>query len=589
MEKGGPLDSKPSVPPRMIVPPPGDSLRTDGPESNVPFTPLRGLHCFVRPTLQFLLRPLPPSPPSNASFLATLDNGSSIVPDTMGAVGPNHLMVTINGQVLVQTKTGSVLSATSLNTFWSGFTSSYAFDPESFYDPYEKRWVLVSAANSKLPSSSVLVSASLTPDPTGSWNRLTYDADSTNTLWADRPRVGFNKHWVVVQTNMFALSDNTFKSIKIYVIPKLQLYAGLAPTASTFFQADIGSDLAPALTYDKSIDALYLLQVWSASSGMLRLYSITGPIGSETFSPVGYPTSATVWDFEPPAPNFAPQLGSAKKINTGASTIDGIVYRNGSIWAAHTVFLPADGTPTRSSILWWRISPDGSTQQNGLIDDPIGKVFYAYPSIAVNKDNDVLIGHSRYSATTYASAGYSFRYAEDPPNMMQSDTLLKAGEAPYFKPDPTGKNRWGDYSRCAVDPSNDLDLWTIQEYAAAPSGWDRWGLWWGKPAIDTISPATPPAPDLVASSDTGQSNTDNITADTTPTFTGTAEAYATVTLYANGSLAGTTTANSAGSYTVTSSTLAPGTYSVTVKAKDAAYNVSGASPALVILLNTSSP
>jgi hypothetical protein len=34
-----------------------------------------------------------------------------------------------------------------------------------------------------------------------------------------------------------------------------------------------------------------------------------------------------------------------------------------------------------------------------------------------------------------------------------------------------------------VDPTNDIDLWTIQEYAMQPSGSDRWGTWWGHLAL----------------------------------------------------------------------------------------------------------
>ena len=49
--------------------------------------------------------------------------------------------------------------------------------------------------------------------------------------------------------------------------------------------------------------------------------------------------------------------------------------------------------------------------------------------------------------------------------------------------------------------------------------------------IDTVAPAAPSAPDLTAVSDTGVSNTDNITNLKTPTFTGTAEAGTTVAIY----------------------------------------------------------
>ena len=57
--------------------------------------------------------------------------------------------------------------------------------------------------------------------------------------------------------------------------------------------------------------------------------------------------------------------------------------------------------------------------------------------------------------------------------------------------------------------------------------------------IDTVLPAAPPAPTLTAASDTGTSNTDRISNDSTPTFTGTAEAGSTVTLYSGGIAVGT--------------------------------------------------
>ena len=53
--------------------------------------------------------------------------------------------------------------------------------------------------------------------------------------------------------------------------------------------------------------------------------------------------------------------------------------------------------------------------------------------------------------------------------------------------------------------------------------------------IDSSVPSAPSTPDLAPSSDTGSSNTDNITGDTTPTFTGTAEAGSAIELFAGSS------------------------------------------------------
>ncbi|MEK0188850.1 Ig-like domain-containing protein, partial [Microcoleus anatoxicus] len=102
--------------------------------------------------------------------------------------------------------------------------------------------------------------------------------------------------------------------------------------------------------------------------------------------------------------------------------------------------------------------------------------------------------------------------------------------------------------------------------------------------VDAVAPATPSVPDLASSSDTGSSNTDNSTGDTTPTFTGTAEAGSTVTLYDTDgtTVLGSATADGSGNWSITSSTLAYGSHTVTAKAADAAGNVSAASAGLSI-------
>jgi len=72
-------------------------------------------------------------------------------PDTMGAVGPNHIVELINGSYAVYNKSGSVLSRISLNQFWqnAGATpaGSYAFDPRVNYDPFSNRWFAASVDN----------------------------------------------------------------------------------------------------------------------------------------------------------------------------------------------------------------------------------------------------------------------------------------------------------------------------------------------------------------------------------------------------------------------------------------------------------
>lgn len=428
------------------------------------------------------LSPLAPSPSPTSSFQALGDDNSYVPPDTQGAVGPNHLMVTLNSQIRIQTRTGTAISTTSLNGFWASLGYSSMFDPRVLYDRQSNRWICVSLADYRTASSAVVISASQTGDPAGGWRLYGMDVDPTNQNFADYPIVGFNDDWIVVSVAIYKISDKSFVSSNIYVFNKASLYAG-GPGAFTLLQDSTADAIAPAVTYDAGASTMYLVDNWNGNlggSGYLRLSTITGPVGSEVLnSGVAFSSTPNPWGDSPPVdPNFAPQLGSSQRINNGDSVIQNVAYRNGSLWCAHTVFLPASA-PTRSAIQWWQLGTNGSVQQRGRIDDSSGNLFYGFPSIAVNHNNDLLIGYSRFSASQYASANYSLRLAADPPNTLRDEFVMKPGEAPYYKTSGSTRNKWGDFSSALVDPANDTDMWTLQEYAAAPvAGSDRWGTWW---------------------------------------------------------------------------------------------------------------
>ncbi|MBD2468818.1 Ig-like domain-containing protein [Nostoc sp. FACHB-145] len=95
--------------------------------------------------------------------------------------------------------------------------------------------------------------------------------------------------------------------------------------------------------------------------------------------------------------------------------------------------------------------------------------------------------------------------------------------------------------------------------------------------------------DLVASSDSGISNSDNITQDSTPTISGNAEASSIVQLFRNGQLLGQTTVDGNGNWQFTTNTLADGSYNVTAVASDIAGNVSTNSTPVSFIIDTVLP
>jgi len=456
------------------------------------------------------------SPAPTMSFAALSDDGTVIPPDTQGTVGPNHLMVTLNSQVRIQDKSGSVLSTVSLGGFWSSLGIIEAYDPRIAYDPFNNRWIFSSGAEPESSSAAILIGVSQTSDPQGAWNLYKIRADPTGLVWADFPALGFNRNWIVVQANMFAVgSEDSPAGSNIWVFNKADLYGGGNGTHTLLHTG--GFTQCPVITYDNSLETEYLIENFNGHAGKLQLSKITGPIGVETLtSGVAFPSTHNHWQATAPVRNFAPQLGSSGGIDTNDDRILNCVWRNDAVWAAQTIYLPSSGAVTRSSAQWWQIDTKdviGRVLQLGRIDDPTNALNFAYPTIAVNKNNDALIGYSRFGATQYASANYAVRRAADTLSTTEDDTVLKAGEGPYFKDFGTGDNRWGDFSNSAVDPVNDVDFWTIQEYAASDN---KWGTWWGKLALVDTPPALPPgkltfAPRRLSFRATGTGTSSNIT------------------------------------------------------------------------------
>ncbi|MES2942554.1 MAG: Ig-like domain-containing protein [Pseudomonadota bacterium] len=105
---------------------------------------------------------------------------------------------------------------------------------------------------------------------------------------------------------------------------------------------------------------------------------------------------------------------------------------------------------------------------------------------------------------------------------------------------------------------------------------------------DTLVPNAPSTPDLDSASDSGTSDTDQLTNVATPTFTGTAESGATVTLYdTNGTTVLGSGVATGGNWSIATSTLSAGSHTITAKTTDAAGNVSTASAGFAVVIDTS--
>ena len=205
----------------------------------------------------------PLSPVPGLGFMAIEDNDTVIPPDTMGAVGPNHVVTTLNSQIRVQDRSGAILTTVDLFIFWLAAGAFEPFDPRIVYDSFNDRWVFTSMTDPQLPSSSVLVAVSQTGDPTGNWFMYRITADPILfSSWADYDMLGVNKDWIVVSGNMFSTFTGALTSENIWVFNKTNLYAGGAGTFTLLQDRSLrGFCMVPAVTYDNTLSTMYLVEV----------------------------------------------------------------------------------------------------------------------------------------------------------------------------------------------------------------------------------------------------------------------------------------------------------------------------------------
>jgi hypothetical protein len=470
------------------------------------------------------------SPSPSQNFLAQEDGPKigttsfTIPPDTNGAVGIDRVFTNTNSNYRIHDKaTGAALSTVSSDTFWASSGGSGFFDPQIVYDPYNQRWVLAIASNSSSATSSIEVAVSQTSDPSGAYNVYRFIVGCAGGAagcdaqgeWADFPMLGFNKNWIAVGMNMFqivgtgaggAQQNNNDKTLVIDY-PSARAGGG-TPPATLFSGLGIGFCNYPVQTYSATEETLHTIRHGNSGAATYQTYTITGTPSAPVFTARALMTRPG-GGWTQPGGDFLPQTcvpgvglptqtcpATPRRIDVGDAQVrSNPLLRNGRIWYAQTIALPAGSftTSSRAVAQWTSLdAATGNVVDGGRVEDPTatllnGGKHYAYPSLAVNKNNDVLMGFSEAESDDYIDAGYTFRLGTDAAGTMRDPVIYKEGEDYYSKTFSGTRNRWGDYSHTLVDPVNDRDLWTVQEYAQLRVGTtgqgsndSRWGTWWAK-------------------------------------------------------------------------------------------------------------
>ena len=153
-----------------------------------------------------------------------------------------------------------------------------------------------------------------------------------------------------------------------------------------------------------------------------------------------------------------------------------------TLWTAHNFEVNASGVGQtgggRNGSRWYEIGSLTSVPalvQSGTLFDPAGTNPFGYwmPSVAASGQGHMVLGSSRASADAasgFAGIAAAGRFRTDALGTTQSAMLAQSSTATYNVGSGIPK-RWGDYSQVGVDPTDDMTMWTFQEYANATNSW----------------------------------------------------------------------------------------------------------------------
>jgi uncharacterized repeat protein (TIGR01451 family) len=451
--------------------------------------------------------PLPYNPQTvGTSFLGARASESGFIPpDSMGDVGPTQLLVVVNGRIKVFDKSGVLggLNTTLDNFFASvGGVANGTTDPHVRYDRLSGRWFITTidlgAGGSAVGPNNVLiaVSSGATITGGGSFTFFQFQHDlvgptpnSDTNGFADYDTFGVDKFALYVGANVFNQTGTAFIGTTGFVVNKASLLSG-GPIVVTAFR---GMAAAPATcgpltpqgvsNDDPAATEGYFIGADACFWSLLDIRRVSDPGGTPSLSgnlSVVVPTTTLPIAQVQPSPGrtldalddrlFAAMIHEDKI--TGAKTL----------WTAHNIQVDASGVGSasggRNGSRWYEIGSLTTTPvlvQAGTLFDPAATNPFGYwiPSVAVSGQGHVALASSRASAdpsSGFASVAAAGRLRTDGLGTTQSATLAQSSSTIY-NVQLSGPQRWGDYSQTGVDPTDDMTMWTFQEYCDATNSW----------------------------------------------------------------------------------------------------------------------
>jgi hypothetical protein len=447
---------------------------------------------------------------------ADLFDAKAFPPDSMGALGPSQYVVAINGRIRTFDRKGlpdptldvdtDVFFATAMTPLGGGVTSNFTSDPRIRYDRITQRWyiVMIDVPNdgANFFANRVMIAVSDTPQisSTTIW-RFFYFNPTAN--FVDYPTLGVDNNALYIGANIFNLPGTAYINADGYVVRKSTIL-GAGPATVTVFSGLIpdtscasgdGPYTPQGVDNANSATEGYFVGVSFCFFSKLVVRRVINPGSASPTISASLGVSTPAFTVAYTQPHLGNTGGTNGELDASDTRLMSAQVRNGNLYTAHGITVKPDGTAVgypafdatgRNALRWYRINnltttpavADSGTVYDNTATDPhtTNVRWFSYPGIQVNGQGHVAIGFTASGPVQHANAGFTGRLATDAPGVTDPPTIYTNALQAYNPPgDPGGAlgRRWGDYSYTSIDPSDDMTMYTIQEYTSAL---DTWGV-----------------------------------------------------------------------------------------------------------------
>jgi len=403
--------------------------------------------------------------------------GGAQISDHSLAVGPNHIVHTINTSMVVFTKKGSMYATTGMalrgpvatNSIFAGFggrcQSQNSGDAVVRYDQLAQRWVFFLPVFAAPYAMCYAVSAGA--DPLGPYHRYEFPRQ----LFPDYPRPGIWPDGYYVASSS---GDDVIQK-SICVADREKMLTGQPATEQCVTRdgvnflnpSDIDGQGLPAAGAPNIVMALggtQLQNVFEDDGVYAYKFHVdwATPANTSLTGPVKISVARYRYLCNGQLSSCVSQPNTTQRLDSqGDKLMQRLVYRkfasHESIVATHSITSGGAG-----GVRWYefRLDPSGNPylhQQGTYVPD----VNYRWlASAAMDGRGNIGIGYSFGGTPNYPGQRFAARLVDDPLGILTfRETVIVEGQASQ-----TGLLRWEDFTTTAIDPSDDMTFWYVGDY-----------------------------------------------------------------------------------------------------------------------------